>query len=346
MTTRDQHPDAARFRIDPDSRPYSHLRFKNDPDEFQFGVLADNSGGPRPGVVAAGLRMLDLLQPEFVVNLGDLIVGYSKPEDHTPATDETYRAWWEEWDGYLEGLESPFFYVAGNHDINNPASLQVWRERYGGTRQYTHFRYKDTLFLLLSTEDPPKDTDQLLEEDPETAKMLGEAYEAVKRAAASGADVAELLELARPVEEYFGTVNISDAQVEYFRQVLADNADVRWTFVLMHAPAWPSSNGDPDPGNFAHIEEALSDRDYTVFAAHTHTYDYTERHGRDYITTAMTGAVNVPRLGAIDHVVWVTMTDDGPKIANLMLNGILDKHGPVDGDHTIEFGMYRRRDTD
>ena len=60
----------------------------------------------------------------------------------------------------------------------------------------------------------------------------------------------------------------------------------------------------------------------------------------------MTGAVNVPRLGAIDHVVWVTMTDDGPKIANLMLNGILDKHGPVDGDHTIEFGMYRPRDTD
>ena len=28
----------------------------------------------------------------------------------------------------------------------------------------------------------------------------------------------------------------------------------------------------------------------------------------------------------------VTMTSDGPKIANLMLNGILDKHGPVEGD--------------
>jgi hypothetical protein len=45
----------------------------------------------------------------------------------------------------------------------------------------------------------------------------------------------------------------------------------------------------------------------------------------------MTGALNVPRYGAIDHMVWVTMTKDGPKIANLLLNGILDKKGPVEG---------------
>jgi len=30
----------------------------------------------------------------------------------------------------------------------------------------------------------------------------------------------------------------------------------------------------------------------------------------------------------MDHVVWVTMTDQGPKIANLMMNGILDKKAP------------------
>lgn len=332
----------ARFSIDPDSKPYNHLDFKNDPEEFQFGVLADNAGGSRPGVVAAGLRMLNLLQPEFVVNLGDLVEGYMKPEDHTPATAETYRDWWKEWDGYLEGLQSPFFYVPGNHDLNNPASVQVWLERFGGTRQYSHFRYKDALFLLVSTEDPPKDSDTIFKTDPETAKMLDDAYQATKAAARAGASAAELLELARPVEEYFGKIHISDAQVEYFRKVLADNADVRWTFVFMHAPAWYSPAGhEVDPGNFAHIEEAMADRDYTVFAAHTHTYNYTERYGRDYITTAMTGALNVPRLGAIDHIVWVTMTKDGPKIANLLMNGILDKYGPVEGDHTIEFGMYR-----
>ena len=85
----------------------------------------------------------------------------------------------------------------------------------------------------------------------------------------------------------------------------------------------------------------LSDKDYTVFAAHTHLYNYTQRKGRDYITTAMTGAMNVPRLGAIDHVVWITMTKEGPKIANLLLNGILDKTGPVAGDLTEKAGMYQ-----
>lgn len=43
---------------------------------------------------------------------------------------------------------------------------------------------------------------------------------------------------------------------------------------------------------------------------------------------------------AIDHVVWVTMTKNGPKIANLLLNGIIDQHGPVAGDLTVEHGMY------
>ena len=38
------------FRIDEGSRPYTHLGFKNDPDEFQFAIITDNAGGARPGV--------------------------------------------------------------------------------------------------------------------------------------------------------------------------------------------------------------------------------------------------------------------------------------------------------
>ena len=135
----------ARFSIDPESKPYNHLDFRNDPEEFQFAVLADNAGGARPGVVAAGLQKLDLLQPEFVVNLGDLIEGYMDEKDHTPATVETYRDWWAEWDRHLEALDAPFFYVPGNHDLNNPASVQVWTERFGGTRCF-HDAFHDGAF--------------------------------------------------------------------------------------------------------------------------------------------------------------------------------------------------------
>ena len=35
------------------------------------------------------------------------------------------------------------------------------------------------------------------------------------------------------------------------------------------------------------------------------------------------------------------MTKNGPKIANLLIIGILDKNGHTEGDHTVELGMYK-----
>ena len=80
---------------------------------------------------------------------------------------------------------------------------------------------------------------------------------------------------------------------------------------------------------------ALFDVDTTTMYANPF-----KRNGRDYITTAMTGAMNLPRPGAIDHFVWVTMTKEGPKIANLMLNGIVDKKVPPKDDALEGFSMY------
>lgn len=53
-------------------------------------------------------------------------------------------------------------------------------------------------------------------------------------------------------------------------------------------------------------------------------------------------AVNIPRRGAIDHVVSMTMsmTHAVPKISNLILNGIFDRCGPV------EYGMFHPPMTD
>jgi hypothetical protein len=42
-------------------------------------------------------------------------------------------------------------------------------------------------------------------------------------------------------------------------------------------------------------------------------------------TTGGGSALRGPIFGQFDHVLWVTMTDDGPVMANLMLDGIFDK---------------------
>ena len=63
------------FQGDEGSTPYTHLRFQNDPDDFQFAVIGDRSGGNRPGVFPAAVDLLNLLRPEFVMSVGDFIEG-------------------------------------------------------------------------------------------------------------------------------------------------------------------------------------------------------------------------------------------------------------------------------
>ncbi|MDX9974378.1 MAG: metallophosphoesterase [FCB group bacterium] len=114
---------------------------------------------------------------------------------------------------------------------------------------------------------------------------------------------------------------ISPEQVEYAKRVLSENANVRWTFVMQHKPLWNDDNAE-----WKQIEEALKGRNVTVFAGHTHNYLSQENHGIQFITQATTGGGTMlrgPELGEFDHMVWVTVTAKGPKIANLALDGIL-----------------------
>jgi 3',5'-cyclic AMP phosphodiesterase CpdA len=327
------------FRSDESSKPYTHLNFKNDPDEFQFAIITDNAGGARPGVFSKAVAMVNLLQPEFVVNAGDLIEGYSDDE-------EQIRAWWREVDDYLAQLEMPFFFLPGNHDHYSEASIKVWGERFDDDRGYYHFLYKDVLFLMVNTEDPPKTVPALQHENPELFARVAENYKLMEELQAKEHKTAEdgrkLLELGEPIEEWLGEIHISDEQVAYFKKVLEAYPNVRWTFSFTHAPPYYSPAATQrDPGNFTKIENLLAERPYTVYSAHTHTYDYDQRDGHDYITTATSGGMNIVRPGAMDHVVWVTMTNDGPKIANLLMNGILDKKGPPKDDALEEIGLYR-----
>jgi hypothetical protein len=125
--------------------PWTHLRLNNDPADFQFAVVGDRTGGHRAGVFRHAVDVLNLLQPEFVLSVGDLVEGYT--EDPAVAAAE-----WREFDAEVGRLQMPFFYVPGNHDLGNAFLNRVWRERYG--RRFYHFVYRDVLFLLLNSDDP------------------------------------------------------------------------------------------------------------------------------------------------------------------------------------------------
>ena len=125
-------------------KPFTSLDLNNDPKNFQFAIVTDRTGGHRPGVFLDGIRKLNLLQPEFVMSVGDLIEGY------TTDTDRLDREW-AEFNGFIDQLEIPFFYVPGNHDITNKVMEKKWLELYGKT--YYSFIYQDVLFMCLNSED-------------------------------------------------------------------------------------------------------------------------------------------------------------------------------------------------
>ncbi len=60
---------------EPGPNPWSHLNFQDRPDTFQFAIVSDRTGGMRPGVFEKAVEKLNLLQPAFVMSIGDLIEG-------------------------------------------------------------------------------------------------------------------------------------------------------------------------------------------------------------------------------------------------------------------------------
>jgi hypothetical protein len=306
-----------------ESKPWTSEDFKNNSDNFQFAIIGDRTGGANvQGTFALAMGQLNLLQPEFVINVGDIIEGYS--EDKTELNNM-----WEEAEELTNKLQMPFFYTRGNHDVSNPTAKEVWKERHGPN--YYHFIYKNVLFMILDSEDNPRPEPppeikeatkvykRLQTEDPEAAKkMLAEFMKSEAIVAALG----------KPVE-------FPEDQMTWISKILEDNVDVRWTFLFMHEPCWENPSE-----SFKQIEELLKTRDYTFFAGHLHYYDYDNINDREYITIGPAGASwHHDGPGNVDHVMWVTMTEDGPEMANIALKGLFDRKG---SDTTL-FGAYDRK---
>jgi hypothetical protein len=285
------------------ARPWTSLKALDAEARFHFVVVSDRTGGHRPGVWEEAMAKIDLVQPAFVLSVGDLVEGYT--EDRRQLRRE-----WDEIDRMIGELDAPFFYVPGNHDYSNQVMAEVWAERLGPS--YYAFTYKGALFVVLNS--------ALF--DREGVEGYGQ------RGGDWEADQA--------------------AQLAWLDRTLKANGDARWTFLFMHRPYWRATWKRPEEGaevpatgpwpenevrprEWARVEAMLGSRPYTFFAGHEHVYDYDETKGVPHqhrITLASTGGVSGLRgedYGEFDHFAWITMTEDGPVIANMLLDGVLPK---------------------
>jgi len=268
--------DTLRIEADQPVATWTDAKLRDDPDRFRFAVLADRAIDHRPGVFVEAIEELNLLQPAFVISVGDQIEGYTKKE-------KRLEAQWRELLGVVSELDAPYFAAPGNHDVSNPFMVQAWQKRFGAS--YYAFHYKGVLFLLLNSE--------LFKSTP-TANAEQQA-----------------------------------AQMAFVEKILEANTEARWTFVILHRPFWQTVR---PPDDWKKIEAWLALREHTIFAGHHHRYDLDQTTGWDRISLATTGGRSELRgidYGEFDHFIWVTMTEHGPVIGNVLLGGVKGKAIPA-----------------
>lgn len=285
--------------------PWTNDVFEMTEDDFTFAIIADLTGGERPNIYRTAISQLNRLNPTFVLSVGDLIDGGT--EDTIQLEKE-----WDWFDKRTAELTMPFFHLGGNHDLTNPTMRKIWKKRFGP--RYYHFIYKDVLFLMIDSE------------DYESTRMM-EIYKARAKALKilNGEVEGDITKTEYYNMEERRLGGISEAQSAYFEDVLKKHTDVRWTFLLMHKPLWMRE----DNNGLGKLEDLISNRAYSVFNGHLHSFSHRERKGRDYTILGTTGgSQNELDSMAFDQFTLIRM-DNEPVVTHLRMDGVLDKTGQV-----------------
>jgi hypothetical protein len=197
--------DAKRFIT---SRQGAPLDLPAEDDAFFFVVFGDRTGGPDTGVsvLADAVHDTNLLEPDLVMTVGDLIDGYNQ-------TDE-WMAEMREYKGIMDKLICPWFPVAGNHDIywrgpNRPeGEHEKSYEMHFGPLWYA-FEHKNCWFIALYSDEGDPRTGEKSINKPETQVM-------------------------------------SEEQLTWLTETLSKAQDADHVFVFLHHPRWIGGNYGDD----------------------------------------------------------------------------------------------------
>jgi len=136
-------------------KPWTNKTLLNTDSRFHFVVLADRTGGTRSGIFEDAVKKINLLQPDFVICVGDLIEGYTN--DRQKLVDQR-----RDFNAIVNQLDMRFFFVAGNHDtatgkdmVKYSETRKLWQELYGP--KYYYFLYKNVLFMVLHSQETAED---------------------------------------------------------------------------------------------------------------------------------------------------------------------------------------------
>ena len=247
---------------------------------FQFVIYGDRTGGQPEGieVLKQAVKDTNLLDPDLVMTVGDLVQGYNQ----TPQ----WKVQMTEYRGVMSRLNMPWFPVAGNHDVYwrgpgepPPGEHEPQYERHFGPLWYS-FEHKNCGFLVLYSD----------EGDPVTGEKTFSKGSAQ---------------------------TMSDEQLAFVRQALKQLKDCQHVFVFLHHPRWIGRGYADGNWDTVHKTLAAAGNVRAVFAGHIHRLRYDGiKDGIAYHALATTGGANpgeLPTLGWLHHLHVVTVRDPDVK---------------------------------